>query len=74
MPTKVGGHKRKRSEFLIAASAISGGYYSLIALLIFYHSKKLNCIGALSIFTTRRGVLEKSFLTQFFGVNFEAGN
>ena len=56
-------------------------------LLVFYNSKNLNCIGALSFFTTRRGVLEKSFFTtrrgvleksffliNFIGVNFEAGN
>ena len=59
-------------EFLIAA-LISAGYYS--APIFYYNSKNLNCIGALSFFTTRRGVLEKSlFLTNFIGVNFEAGN
>ena len=35
----------------------------------------MNCLGALSFFTTRRGVLEKSFFKiNFIGVNFEAGN
>ena len=60
-------------EFLIAALIFSAGYYS--APIFYYNSKNLNCIGALSFFTTRRGVLEKSlFLTNFIGVNFEAGN
>ena len=41
----------------------------------YYNSKNLNCIGALSFFTTRRGVLEKSFfLINFIGVIFKAGN
>ena len=65
-------------------TVIAGAIIGL--LLVFYNSKNLNCIGALSfydskrsigevLFTTRRGVLEKSFLKiNFIGVIFEAGN
>ena len=65
-------------------TAIAGAIIGL--LLVFYNSKNLNCIGELSfddskrsigdvLFTTRRGVLEKSFfLINFIGVIFEAGN
>ena len=41
--------------FLIAAVSLSNGYY--LGALLFYNSKNLNCIGALSVFTTRRGVM-----------------
>ena len=55
-------------------TAIAGAIIGL--LLVFYNSKNLNCIGALSFFTTRRGVLEKSFFLKinFIGVIFGAGN
>ena len=59
--------------FINSRTAIAGAIIGL--LLVFYNSKNLNCIGALSFFTTRRGVLEKSFFKiNFIGVNFSAGN
>ena len=69
-------------RLLIAASSIPGGYYS--APIFFYNSKNLNCIGVLCfydskrtigevLFTTRRGVLEKSFFNQFYWSDFFSG-
>ena len=72
----------KLKVILLIAALISAGYYSAPILFFFNNSKNLNCIGALSLydskrsigevlFTTRRGVLEKSFfLINFIGVIF----
>ena len=46
----------------------------LHSLIILITIQELDCIGALSFFTTRREVLEKFFLINFIGVIFEAGN
>ena len=56
--------------FLIAALIFSAGYYSAP---IFYNSKNLNCIGALSFYDSKRSG-EVLFLINFIGVIFEAGN
>ena len=49
----------ERFCFFNSRTAIAGAIIGL--LLVFYNSKNLNCIGALSFFTTRRWVLKKSF-------------
>ena len=43
-------------------------------LLVFYNSKNLNCIGALSFYDSKRSIGEVLFLINFIAVNFEAGN
>ena len=43
-------------------------------LLVFYNSKNLNCIGALSFYDSKRSIGENLFLINFIGVMFEAGN
>ena len=52
--------------------AIAGAITGL--LLVFYNSKNLNCIGALSFYDSKRSIGEVLFYNQFYGVNFEAGN
>ena len=41
---------------------------------LFYNSKNLNCIGALSFYDSKRSIGEVLFLINFIGVIFEAGN
>ena len=43
-------------------------------ILIFYDSKNLNCIGALSFYDSKRSIGAVLFLINFIGVIFEAGN
>ena len=59
--------------FINSRTAIAGAIIAL--LLVFYNSKNLNCIGALSFFyDSKRSIEEVLFLINFIGVNFEAGN
>ena len=61
------------SFLLIAALIFSAGYYCAR---IFYNSKNLNCIGALSFYDSKRSIGEVLFffLINFIGVIFKAGN
>ena len=58
-------------QYLIAASASQP---AIIALLFFFQFKEFELYWGAVFFTTRREVLEKSFLINFIGLNFEAGN
>ena len=54
-------------------TAIAGAIIGL--LLVFYNSKNLNCIGALSFYDSKRSIGEVLFfLINFIGVIFKAGN
>ena len=55
---------------LIAALIFSAGYYSAP---IFYNSKNLNCIGALSFYDSKRIIGEVLFFNQFFWSDFWSG-
>ena len=52
-------HVSPSSELLIAAVCLSNGYY--LGALLFYHSKNLNCIGALSFYDSKRSIGEVLF-------------
>ena len=57
-----------RKQFIINNSRLrfSAGYYSAP---IFYNSKNLNCIGALSFLRLKEEYWRSPFLTNFIGVN-----
>ena len=53
-------------------TVIAGAIIGL--LLVFFTFQRIWIVLGRCLFTTRRGVLEKSFFKSIFGVNFEAGN
>ena len=57
---------------LIAAARLPNDSY--LGVLLFYNSKNLNCIGALSFLRLEEEYWRSPFLINFIGVIFEAGN
>ena len=64
--------RSRRSVMFNSRTAIAGAIISL--LLVFFTIQRIWIVLGRCLFTTRRGVMDKSFFKSIFGVNFEAGN
>ena len=64
-------HTNKKGLFNNSRTAIAGAIIGL--LLVFYNSKNLNCIGALSFYDSKRSIGEVLFFNQFYWSDFWSG-